>query len=485
MKKFLIAALVVILGIVGIKAWLAWQLVDAPAPAGESLGEEPHPRPALSQLAVRVIVPLEPLRKRLNDEVPKELSGKIDDPAGNALDNDSADWKATRGEIQLRNTGKGLEFEVPFNFKGEARGDLDVLVRIHKKASLNGNGKLKGNASPELKADWSIDPKANGKVDLGKAELKLGPITISLRSVLEKEIKKVLDKEAAKLGGIIDKELRLREKVDEVWREGFLSEPINDEPPVWVATEPRSVAIRPLDYSDSASVSTVIGLELASSVSLSPPATPAPTPLPNLTVAGDLPETSVIRVPLIVSLDRLNDALADESLAIAIAPDTSIRISEIEAELGEKGRIALRCLIEAKNGSEGNRSVKGYFWLSGAPKVDFEKQRIAFSDLEFTTESENLLVGPTAWLLEDLILRKIQESLDIDFADYHEQAVAEIEKAVASLSLPPELSLDLAVESLRLFEAYTVSHIDAATPGSEAGLVLVAEIKGSAVADIR
>lgn len=482
MKRTLLIAGIALLAVVVLvplgTRFFGPQMIFVPAPSGTPIGEYDTPRPETSILGVSIAVPLTMLEELANEKLPEQFQGQEQTNIHKRIQNGGYAWAVARGKIGFQNTGSSLAFTAPFTGAAQFQGDLDAKILT---LPLNSTAELSGTAggtlNPSITPDWQIDPQLVPQLNLTNAMLSLGALgTIDISDLLGGTLGQFLQGEMAKLVPALRKGFDLRAEVEPLWREAFLSQLISDDPPVWISVTPDNVLMAPLDFSSPEQVSINLGIQSETFLTNRDPGPPVPLPLPPLTPL-DFPVSTHLRLPLIVGISELNDALQAQDFDFDTGVGTRIEISGMEAEIGQEGRLNLKLNLQADKSRIG-RGVSGEIWVTGLPLIDVENQTLGFSDVELTVETRDKLTTAAAWLLEGILVRTLESQLRVDLDDYKEEIDEEVQKALQSEALPPGMEVSLKDLTVGLADIYTITrHF----PGGEddPGIVIVISATGN------
>lgn len=482
MKKvplFIAIAIVAVLVIVPLAArFVGPKMIYVSPPSGTPIGEFDFPRPETSVLGVSIKVPMTILNDLINKEVPEQFQGQEQTNITKRIQNGGYAWAVARGKIEFQNTGTNLAFAAPFTGAARFQGDLDAKILtlpLDSTAELSGMGG--GILNPVITPDWQIDPNLVPQLNLTNASLSLGALgTIDISDILGGTLGQMLQSELGKLAPALGQELDLRSEVEPLWREVFLNQSVSEDPPVWISITPEKVLMAPIDYSDPSQILINMGIQSETFLTNRDPGQPLPQPLPQLTPL-DYPIDTNLRIPLIVGISELNEALASQTFEFDTGVGTRIEIAGMEAEIGQEGRLNLKLILQADKSRLG-RGVSGEIWVTGRPLIDVENQSLGFSDVELTVETRDKLTTAAAWLLEGILVRTLESQLRVDLDDYKEEIDEEVQKALQSENLPEGLDVTLENLNVGLADIYTITRYFAGGE-PDPGIVIVVSATGS------
>ncbi len=487
MKKVLvIVATVIVLILVGIPVStriLGPRFIAVGAPTGKPIGEFDIPRPETSLLAVSIGVPLSMLNELANTRVPEEFEGSEQKDFHKNIKSGGYAWKAARGPIVFQNTGTSLAFAAAIQGAAQFQGNLDAkIIQIPLNGTADIAGTAGGTLSPEIQPNWSINPNLVPALNLSQASLSLGSIgKIDISDILSGSVGQLVQKEAQKLAPELNKSLDLRAQVDQLWQQAYLSEQVNDNPSIWLSVKPTQIQLAPIDYSAPEQVSVTVAIQSETFLTNLDPGAPVPAPLPDL-VPLSAPVATDLNLPVIVSITELNDVLHDQSFEIDSGVGTQIKISEVEAKVGQQGLLNLKLNLKAEQSSF-ERGIEGEIWIQGRPIIDLEKQLLGFADIDFTVETRSKLTSVAAWLLEEILIKALESQLRISLADYKEELDEEVQKAIKSANLPEGIDVSIEDLDVQLADIYTITRSFPEAPDSP-GIVVVIKATGDLATQI-
>lgn len=469
-----IAGLLVIF--VGVRL-LGPKLISVDPPSGTPIGERDLPRPEASLLAVNIAVPVSLLNEVANAEVPDRFAGSEMKDFHKTIKEGAYAWEVTRDRIQFQNTGTQLVFSVPFHGTARAKGALDArILTIPLAGSADLGGTAGGALAPLVTPDWGIQPNLVPSLDLKKATLGLGQLgSIDVGELLGSDFGKYLQREIQKFAPALTRSLNLRREVTKLWDQAHLIEMVSDDPPIWVRVTPQQLLLTPIDFSQSDRISLTVAVRSATYLTNREPAAATPAPLPEM-IPLEGPTATNLHLPLVLSIGELNKVLGAESLEIDTGIGTKVKLSGLQAEVGQNGLLNLQLYLEADQSRLG-RGVVGSIWVAGRPVINYEDQTLGFTEVELTVETRDKLTGVAAWLLQGILVKGIEAELRIDLNDYQAELDEEVQKAIAQADLPDGLDVSLKNLDVKLTDIYTITR-HSADGEPDPGIVIVIRATG-------
>ncbi|MDF1756064.1 MAG: DUF4403 family protein [Verrucomicrobiales bacterium] len=456
------------------------RFIQVSPPTGQAIGEFDAPKSETSVLSVTMDLPVDALAAVMNREAPREISENQKKDFHKRVKNGTLQWKMARGDIALQNTGQGLAFNLPIGGVALAAGMLDariISLPIQGKADLRGN--IMGLLRPTLSENWQMSPNVQPLLKLSQADLSLDPIgTVSARGFIEEAANPIIQREAAKLGPKVIKELDFKADVQKLWDEAHVIEKINDDPSAWIIVDPQRVVLGPVNYSNPSTISVDLSMIAQSFVSNTEADEPVPEPLPNLDLQTTVSPTD-IRIPIVANISELNTALQKENISMDTKVGATVNITEPEVQVGQGGRLNISLNIQAGGGAWG-RGVSGRIWLEGKPIIDYENQTLGLTEVTLTVESRQALSKAAVWLLEELLVKTIERELRADLKEHIPELEEEIQKFLTSGELPDDIQVIVGNPEVKLLDVYTITRT---AEGSEPapGIVVVLGGKGNII----
>jgi len=300
---------------------------------------------------------------------------------------------------------------------------------------------------------------------------------LEIRELLEAQVNPIVRKEARKLGPKLEKKVDLKKEVQEQWDKWHLVEQISDDPFVWLTVDPLGIQMSPIDYANPEAISTTLAIETRTALTNIEPRAPTPKELPKLKTVESAPKT-LLRIPLVVSIAQLNDALRKETFTAETSFGADIQFTGVEAKVGQNGFINFSVDLAAGHSRLG-RGVEGKIWLEGKPIIDYDAQTLAFSDVALTVETRDQLTATAAWLLEGVLVKAIQKEMRVDLNRYRDELDEEVEKALQSSKLPEGIEISVKDLEVRLADIYTTTR-QFPEGDPDPGVVLVISATGEA-----
>ncbi|NEN93160.1 MAG: DUF4403 family protein, partial [Okeania sp. SIO3H1] len=222
-----------------------------------------QPERSESILNLPVKIPLTNIQKALNLNISKKFSGTEADPT-DLLSNDQLTYEINRKDFSIGTQNNRITFSVPISGTARIKGKVNLgFTKIPVSARTNIAGTIFGDLSLGIDNEWNIQPNLNVSTNLTKADVPIKNVgTISIRSILKKQVDKAINKEKPKLIAELVEKLNLKTEVTKQWNNLHLSERVNQDPSIWIKTEPQSVSFKEFDLSDGENVQSGIAIKM-------------------------------------------------------------------------------------------------------------------------------------------------------------------------------------------------------------------------------
>ena len=383
--------------------------VPAPIPLPGSASPAPD---LVSSLNVRLGLGQDAIRQAIDTFVPREFSGREDDPIA-AASNDTLTWSLGIGAAELDSSGDGaLSFRIPLTDgrvhlvgrvgakrKGGPLGWLTRIAGVDIDETVSFDGAIQGTLRPRLNADWTLDPDLQASVALSKAQAEFfgGLLKVSLRDAIRDRIDEEVDKRAAKLRQRLAEDGRIVSAVQKAWEAMHAVVPLSQEPPVWLSWQPVSLAASvPVAHAGRVTLTVGTTVRLAVDVAPEPPSIDTqPLPPPTAPTQGG---AIALRIPVTRRLDAF-DGMAP---AVLGAPEHiehdegTITLDAVSIQgLAERLTVA----VDVTVARDWLPEVRARLHVSGTPSLAREDNRLSLVDADFDLETRNALQGVADHLL--------------------------------------------------------------------------------------
>ncbi|MEM1296918.1 MAG: DUF4403 family protein, partial [Verrucomicrobiota bacterium] len=282
----------------------------------------------------------------------------------------------------------------------------------------------------------------------------------------------------AQLGPELNKESGWKRSLVQIWADLHRVEKIDRDPPFWVSIRPTGVAMSPLDYSDKTQVQAVFGIDVEVIAHLAEPPPPPTQPLAQLVIQPGLSPRSDLLIPAVVPLDVANEHIKRETVEIDIGDSDKVTLSQIDLKVLDSNEVLVRAEFTATRGLL-KRKTEGVLLFKGKPMIDLETQQLAFSNLDFTLETQGMLEKSAVWLLKPGLRNEMAKALRFDFTKDLGKATRSANDAFRKFKRPKGLDGKIALENLKVEDVYMIRS------GEPAGDAIVVLLGAEAAATLK
>lgn len=425
---------------------------DAGNPAPPRLAEARVPLPdQASTIVVPLAAPLSELAQGLNAAVPRALwtidrreercvkAQRVDLGIGRVKVTPDLGCRitgsVTRGPITLGGSGDRLVIHMPVRAAISAR-DVGGLASktatgaatVRAVARLSLTGDWRPSAKVDIAYDWREPP---GIDFLGQRITFASRADAKLKGVIA-DLERTLPRELAKL--------RLRDRLDGVWRQGFTAiELSRQNPPAWMRITPRRLGFGGYSVEGRTLRLTLAADALTETFVGDRPADPVPTPLPP--PAGTVGRPGLrFFIPVLADYRQLEPVVARELRELAARGISLQGIGAVEAEFGKVtiyattgNRLAVGVEARVKRRGGGLGSTAGEVWLTALPYNAPGSQLVRARDVRFATRTDSRVVNLLVALFDNEAVRaSIAGALQHDFAPDYRKVLAKAQAAIAA-----------------------------------------------------
>jgi hypothetical protein len=306
------------------------------------------------------------------------------------------------GPVSLYGRGDPVYGSVPIYGAVEGQGANRVTSRIHGETEASAT--IEAEARPQLTRDWSLELNFSDGLRWSEPPvLHVLGREIPLSKYAEPRIRAQLSHVRGRALAAA-RRLDLHGKAATAWRHAFEPVQLSDNPPVWLQLTPQSAAFAGI----RANSSVLLGsLELSGSaetfVGHQPPAV-TPTALPSLGHDVSEPGSFDVILPIQVGYDVLRDKI---SQAIGMLPPVAaLSVQDVEV-YPSSGKLIVGLRIA--KGADHDARAGHWLYLAGTLQVDADGHAVRLSDLDVTTNDEELspLIKP--------IVAQLRDKMSVDY----------------------------------------------------------------------
>lgn len=304
--------------------------------------------------------------------------------------------------------------------------------------------RFKAKISPT--ADWRLNTELyyTGLSD-GLAEtLKLGPITLKPRSMVEAATQPVQKLLAPIISNKVNEAVKLREKIAPLWQSAFTPVLVDKNFSAWLKLAPEKVVLGQLQANNN-KLHLSVGLVTAAEITLGPKPTAVPArPLPAAQQVTAVDNRFHIRLATDIIFDDFVTALNPFLLDKTFGEEKKITIKSFRLS-GEEGKLVITLTTVG--------DFDGQLILIAKPVYNPQLNLLSFEEVDFDTKNAGFLIGVGSWLFSGTIRDTIKEKLNSSIVSELEKARMKATAALARVSLGEHVLLSGTVSSLTLGES--------------------------------
>jgi hypothetical protein len=305
---------------------------------------------------------------------------------------------------------------------------------------------LKFKARVKVTPEWRLKTELyyTGLSDSLTDTLKLGPLSLKPKGMVESVSEPVQRLIAPILDAKVNDAVQLRAKVAPLWRNAFSPIQVSKEFSTWLKLTPKKIVMSPLSAANN-TIRLAMGVVTGAEIVVGPkPAATAVKPLPPVQLLTAFDKSFHIQLATNIFLADLATALNPVLLDQTFGDDKKITVKDFNLK-GEDGRLVV---VLSSTGD-----FKGDLTLFAKPVYNPRNNTLTFEDVDFDTKKTGWLISAGSWLFSSPIRRTIKTKLDAAVAEQLEQARLKASAALSGLQIAEHMKLAGAVKSLSLGEA--------------------------------
>ena len=326
---------------------------------------------------------------------------------------------------------------------------------------------LRFKARVNVTPDWRLKTELyyTGLSDNLADTLKLGPLSLKPKSMVEGVSQPVQRLLAPIIDNKINDAVQLRAKVTPLWQQAFNPTQVNKEFSTWLKLTPERVVVSPLQATDN-QIKLAIGLITTAEITIGPkPATAAARPLPPVQQLATFDKTFHVQLATDIFFEDLVTALNPVLLDKTFGEDKKITIKKFSMK-GEEGRLMVNLT------STGD--FDGELTVLAKPVYNPQTNSLTFEEVDFDTKNAGWLISTGSWLFSSKIRSTIKEKLDSAVVEQLEKARVKASTSLSTMQLAERVRLSGTVKALSLGEASVLNDrlsVQVVAQG-EAGVIL-------------
>lgn len=305
---------------------------------------------------------------------------------------------------------------------------------------------LRFKARVNITPDWRLKTELyyTGLSDNLADTLKLGPLSLKPKSMVEGITQPVQRLLAPIIDNKVNDAVQLRAKVAPLWQNAFNPSMINKEFSTWLKLTPEKVVMSPLLATNN-QISLSIGVITGAAVTVGPkPAATPARPLPPVQLQSSFDKNFHIQLATDIFFEDLVTALNPVLLDKTFGEDKKITIKKFSIK-GEEGRLMVNLT------STGD--FDGELTVLAKPVYNPQTNSLTFEEVDFDTKNAGWLISAGSWLFSSTIRSTIKEKLDSAVVEQLDKARVKASTSLSSMQLAERVRLTGTVKALSLGEA--------------------------------
>lgn len=305
---------------------------------------------------------------------------------------------------------------------------------------------LRFKARVDVSPDWRLKTELyyTGLSDNLASTLKLGPLSLQPKSMVEGVTQPVQRLLAPIIDNKINEAVQLRAKIAPLWQQAFTPTQVNKEFSTWLKLTPERIVMSPLLASNN-QIRLSIGVITNAEITVGPKPMAAPLrPLPPIQHMTSFDKTFHLQLGVEIFFNDLVTALNPVLLDKTFGDDKKITIKSFSLH-GEDGR--LKVMLTSTGDFDGELTVLA------KPVYNQQTNTLTFEEVDFDTRHAGWLISAGSWLFSSKIRSTIKEKLDSAVVEQLDKARTKASEALATMQLAERVRLSGAVTSLSLGEA--------------------------------
>ena len=427
-----------------------------------------------SSLLVPVSITAPRLAEILDDLLDRSFSDSPPINIGGPVYGERLSYTINRGAISVRADDDRVRITAPLSGRATARAELCPFGRSLGCSTIRESADLAATARVTLAnlgvdPDWLVQADPDVDVEVTRAEVRLigDLVPVNLRGALQNEIDDSLPDLTGDFSRLLD-EIDLESLLEEPWDSMHRTLSLSPDGNLWLAIEPRGLGISSLTASGGVLTASVV-LSAAVTVNFGAPPEIDRQPLLRETVPENAAPVFMLRVPVVAEFDELASALDDCCSPVSVPLPGGGAVTLSNPTLAEhRGGL----LLGADFAMSGWWTPRGTVHVLGTPALEGNTLRL--DDLEFTIESSSALTGVVAEAARPAILNHLRDAFRVDMTEYHAEAAAGLDSAIAELDVAPGVDLGIEVGEVELVGVYA----------GDGMLAVVGEVTGVATIDV-
>jgi len=393
------------------------QPLIAGPPADQPFGNEQ--KSDISSISVNFETTAEELAQLLNQSVGRDLySGPVRSSGITAT-------VRRNGPIGITMSGDYIHMTLP----------VSVLLAYSVFKVPEFSTRLTFKIRPAINTDWTIsaDVHYTGLEKQLAEEVRLGPISVQLRSTVDGAVQPLQKSLSSLVTAQVNKQFPLRQKLEKIWLAAQTPILLDRKYGAWLKLVPEGIQLTPL-RAEGNRARLAMGLTTMADLTVGrEPAREKPSPLPPLQKVTSMERSFRLSLRTELYYRELVDILTPLLIGKDFGSDgNSVVLKSIDL-YGNGDSVIVRL--------ETTGSLAGTFYLSGKPRFDPGTNRFTVDEVDFDMNTESVLLTSADWFLHGSIRERIREKLNMDLTQRVSEARDLAQKGLVNVPLADHLVL--------------------------------------------
>ena len=386
---------------------------QAPLPA------QAPPSPELSYLNIAISVPLEPLARAVDNDMPRSggiqpFQARLDGGASPPACGVDAGYSIGRGPLAITGSSEAITTSVELSYWLQGRKQVPCPGPVIT-GSCGTEGEAFRTATVFVDSTVSIDPNlaTTARSTLRRVvpgnRCVLHPLEVDVTDSVMRGFDTTLTQMLPALDKRLSAALDLRRRALAGWAR--MSEPSELRPNLWLALNPEGLGVVPVTVA-AGELRTGLQVRLRPVVTAGakPKANPKPMPQAEVAQASD---SFKLQIPVELQQSfvqaRLNQSLdlggGGTTLSLS---GYNVRITGADI-YGQGANVVVKLTFAG--------DLSGTAYLTGTPYYDPDTRTLSFPDLDYTLDTKQTLLSAANWVAEDEVRERLRSRFRVDMTD--------------------------------------------------------------------
>jgi hypothetical protein len=391
------------------------------------------PATPTSTLAATLVIPAATMVQELNDKTKDEIARIDDQPVDCAVAKCRLNLVATKtGAITGSADGGKLSLALPLSVTADvALKALFVKTKAHGVAT----GTVRTMTAFRLGPDWRLQTSTTGRVDLSQADLKLGPLKMSVADVWNHNEQHVTGPLFKMLDKRVSSAVKIKPQAERLWARAFHPIKVGKSPQAWLVLNPQRILIaQPTTQNDTFTLSLGVDVQARVVVSDRPPEEPLTTPPLPAPAALNAPSNRFsFVVPALLPYDEAASlTLARLDKKPLHMGSATVRFEKLQIlPSGQDVVVALRFCVAQSWDPFGWFDACGDGYLRGTPVFDAASGAIRIANVHYDIATQSLMLNLLKAIESDELDKLVQNNLVFSVVKDLAKLDAELKTALA------------------------------------------------------